>query len=161
MSASRFDPKEGEPYARCVEDGCGFVADTKEEMSAHTKATMKPTGQFDGVTARSHSYRELNPSREDAIRREVMHEADDALESALEEFVSALSRLHTREGVTLAELTAAVKSATPSHEWDEAWAEYVSENEDEDDEDDAEPGDGLGPQLHQETALFDADEVTA
>lgn len=160
MSASRFDPKEGEPYARCLEDGCGFVAETEEQMSAHTTATMKSTGEKVGITASSHSYRKLNPSREDAIRREVMNEADDALESALEEFVSALSRLHTREGVTLAELTAAVKSATPSDEWAEAWAEYVSENEDEEDDDD-DPGDGLGPQLHQETALFDAVEVTA
>lgn len=108
MSGSRFDPTPGVPYARCTHDGCGFVADTKEQMSEHSASTM------DGVTAAGHFYRVENPSREDAIRRAVMREADDALESALEEFVYSVYRLHTREGVRLDELTAAVKSATPS-----------------------------------------------
>jgi len=162
MSASRFDPKPGEPYARCSEDGCGFVADTKEQMSEHSSSTMKPTGQTSGVTASGHSYRVENPSREDAIWREVMREADDALESAVQEFVDSVYRLHSREGVSLDELTVAVKSVAPSSEWSEAWAEYIAdEDEDDDDEDETDTGDGLGPQLHQDTALFGTEAVSA
>jgi hypothetical protein len=84
-----------------------------------------------------------------------MQEADDALESALTEFVDSVYRFHTNDDVPLVELTAAVKAACPSHEWDEAWAEYIEDETEEDDE--AESGDGLGPQLHQETALFGPD----
>lgn len=157
MSGSRFDPTPGAPYARCVHDECGFVADTKEQMSEHASSTVKPTGQSVGVTASGHPYRVENPSREDAIRRTVMQEADDALESAMQEFVDSVYRLHSREGLSLDELTVAVKSAAPSSEWSDAWAEYIG---DEDGDDETEAGDGLSPQLHQETSLFDAEEVT-
>jgi len=153
MSGSRFDPTPGAPYARCVD--CGFVADTREQMSEHASSTMKPTGQSSGVTASGHSYRVENPAREDAIRREVMREAADALESAVQEFIESVYRLHSREGVSLKELTEAVKSS----EWSEAWAEYIADDEDEDEAETE--GDGLGPQFHQETSLFDASGVSA
>jgi len=155
MSGTRFDPRDGDPYARCLTEGCGFVADTKEQMSAHAAESMTPTGATTGVAAQGHSYRVENPSRADALRSEVMREADDALENAQTEFVDAVYRLHANDGVPLADLTAAVKAASPSHEWDAAWAEYIEDETEEDDE--AESGDGLGPQLHQETALFGPD----
>lgn len=130
MTASRFDPKPGEPYARCLEDGCGFVADTKEQMSEHSSSSMKPTGQSIGVTASGHRYQVENPSREDAIRRAVALEEDYAMESAATEFVDAVYRLHERDGVSLAELTAAVKSS----EFSEVWAEYIADEEDDEEE---------------------------
>ncbi|MGV8913772.1 MAG: hypothetical protein ACOH14_14255 [Rhodoglobus sp.] len=159
MSATRFDPKDGVPYARCLTEGCGFVADTKEQMSTHSAESMTPTGAATGVTARGHSYRVENPSRADALRSEVMREADDALDSALTKFVDSVFRLHRNDGVPLADLTEAVKSASPSHEWGAAWAEYIEDEVEEDDE--ADSGDGLGQQLHQETALFGPEVVNA
>jgi len=159
MSATRFDPKDGVPYARCLTEGCGFVADTKEQMSTHAAESMTPTGATTGITAQGHSYRVENPSREEALRSAVMREADDALESALTDFADSVYRLHTNDDVPLVELTAAVKEASPSEEWDEAWAEYIEDEAEEDDE--AESGDGLGPQLHQETALFGPEAVSA
>lgn len=149
---TRFDPRPGEPYARCLTDGCGFVADTKEQMSEHSRASMKPTGETVGTTARGHSYRVENPPRADAIQNAVQREADDALESALQEFVDSVYRLHSSDGVSLKELTEAVKFGSPSSEWSDAWAEYVAEFED--DEDD-ESVDNSNAQLHQETSLFD------
>jgi len=159
MSATRFDPRDGVPYARCLTEGCGFVADTKEQMSAHADESMTPTGATTGVTASGHSYRVENPSRADALRSKVMQEADDALESALTEFVDSVYRLHRNDDVPLADLTAAVKAAFLSHEWDEAWAECIEDETEEDDE--AESGEGLGQQLHQEAALFGPEAVSA
>jgi len=153
MSTDRFDPREGAPYARCLTDGCGFVADTKEEMAAHSTESMVSTGAASGVTARGHSYRVENPSRVDALRRAVEMEIEDVLESALTEFVDSVYGIHRRDGVPLAELTTAVKAASPSSEWQEAWAEYILGEAEEGDG--AESSDGLGVQLHQETALFD------
>jgi len=148
--SGRFDPKPGEPYARC--NDCDFIAVTKQEISAHSSETMKPTGETIGVTAEGHGYRVTNPTREEAISREVRREANDALESAVSEFVETIYRLHDREGVSLAELTAAVRAVWADADFAEAWAEYIA---DEEDEDESAEDDGPGPQLHQETALFE------
>lgn len=148
--SDRFDPRPGEPYARCSD--CDFVAQSKEDMSVHTSETMKPTGDSTGVTARSHGYRITNPSREDAIRTTVLMEESDALNSAADEFVESIYALHERHGASLRELTEAVKLT----EFASAWAEYIAGAE-YDDDDDADEGES---QLHQETALFDIPEVS-
>lgn len=148
QAITRFDPTPGEPYARCLEEGCGFVADTKETMSEHSSSTMRPTGETVGITEQGHRYRVLNPSREDALRHAVMRAADDALESAAQEFCDDVYNIHTRDGISLAELTSAVGAS----EFSNAWAEYISGEE----EDHEEPAaDAPNEQLHQDSALFD------
>lgn len=152
--ASRFDPKPGIPYAQCSD--CGFIAASKAEISEHAAATMTETGATAGITSRSHGYRVTNPSREEALQREVNREAGDAIESAASEFVESVYRLHMRDGVPLAELTAAVTKVWESVDFTEAWAEYIED--DEDDEDDDSSDETSDAQLHQETALFEVSE---
>lgn len=146
----RFDPRPGEPYARCQHDGCGFTADTKEQIAEHSRATMAPTGE-PGVIARGHSYRVENPSRAEALEQAVQREADDAMESAATEFVDGVYRLHTREGVPLKELTEAVKHT----EFAQAWADYIADEVGEEFPDE----DADAEQLHQADALLDLEEV--
>jgi hypothetical protein len=132
---SRFDPRPGEPYSRCAKRE--FTGETKELAREHSLAT-------------GHSYYVTNPPRSEAIDRSVQMEADDAMDSAATEFCDGIYRLHTDEGVSLKELTEAVKFTDFSTQW----AEYISgETDDEENEE-------SGPvQLHQETALFDVDVV--
>jgi len=149
---NRFDQDPDAPYARCTAEDCGFVATTREEMDAHTRETSTPTGETVGVIARSHPYRVVNPTRAERIQREIDREASDAIENALTEFVESVYRLHSREGVPLRELSAAVARAQTDIDFRSAWSEYIEGDEAEEDGTDSESND---VQLHQETALFD------
>lgn len=150
---SRFDEDSDEPYARCTAEGCGFVADTKEAISEHSRATSKPTGETVGIIAQSHSYRVVNPTRAERIQRHIDMEASDAIDNAVSEFLESVYRLHSREGVPLAELTTAVARTLVDVDFRSAWSEYIEDEEEEDDELDSESNSEV--QLHQETALFD------
>jgi len=73
-------------------------------------------------------------------------EADDALASALTEFVDGVYHLQRREGVSQAELSEAVKTVFAEADWAEAWAESLDEDDDDDDEDaPTERPDGIMP----------------
>ncbi len=149
---NRFDQDPDAPYARCTAEGCGFVAATREEMDEHARETSTPTGETVGIIAQSHPYRVVNPTRAERIQRHIDMEASDAIDNAVSEFVESVYRLHSREGVPLSELTAAVARAQTEVDFRSAWGEYIEEDEDDDDLDSDSPAD---VQLHQETALFD------
>lgn len=108
----RFDQKPGEPYARCVE--CEFTSSDQPAMGEHSRT-------------KKHRYRVTNPTREEALRREVEREAEDALEAALDEFTTSLYRLHEREGVAMEEIAEAIKRMfVPDPDFAEAWKEFIA-----------------------------------
>lgn len=130
MTSSRFDQTPKEPYGYCLTcsaAGTKVEFATREELHEHLSETYdanKLLGKNGG-----HSARTTNPTRQERIVRFLQSEADDALDSALDEFITAASRSLDNEDATVGELTEAVKEVFAEPDWREAWGNYVDENE--------------------------------
>jgi hypothetical protein len=135
MTTDRFNQRPDEPYGycdTCKEAGTNLEFSDRDEMQAH----MNETYEASVPLHRSHSARVVNPTRMERIKRFLAQSADDAVDSALDEFIRDASRALMVEDATVAELTEAVKDVGADIDWREAWGNYVDENEltEEDDE---------------------------
>jgi len=128
---SRFEQDPNAPYGSCHDCPATFV--DRAAMDEHLHATFEASGRTKG-----HRGNPSNPTRPERIKRAVQGEADDALDNALTEFVDGVYDLHRREGIPVAELTAAVRDVFAEADWAEAWGESLDED-DEDDEPEERP----------------------
>jgi hypothetical protein len=102
----RFDPREGEPYGKCVT--CGITLQTNRDGVEHRAAT-RPAG-----VGKSHATQATNPDRESRIQRHV----DSAVESAISDALDDLQGDVDRGDVTEAEIAEALRWHTDFHkEW--------------------------------------------
>lgn len=120
--STRFNPREGEPYGRCVE--CeGVTFETPELASAHMNETFeaRTTGR------QGHRVRITNPTRARRIESYIESIVDNAIAEAIDRISDLThgSRIRAADA-TEAEITEALSHS--SDEFGEAWAEYMAEN---------------------------------
>ena len=112
-----------QPYARCVEEGCGAEFADREAASKHLEETRRTVTNAEllaagGVLALSHAYRVINPTPEERRRQHI----DSEIDSLLEELYHELDQKVSRGDFTVEE----VKERMRYFDLDEGWDEYMA-----------------------------------
>ena len=111
---SRFDPKSGEPYARCRD--CSVVAENQADARQHMNETHGSKGNS------SHSMSITNPTRPERIESGVRLKVDHAISEAMDD----LDRLVARGETTDDEIKEALRWYP---DFADAWDEFVKEGD--------------------------------
>jgi hypothetical protein len=108
-------------YAICLT--CGVEHVDRAAMNQHGRDTLAPTGE-QGVTARGHRSRVVNPTPEEVVENRARSTVDRAVEDALSEAFEDLDRSIRRGDVSEEAVTRALRNYP---DFADGWTEWLAD----------------------------------